>query len=1467
MMPSEFFPPDGSHEQSGMFYGHWNHQPQDSCFLNLLHKIREAAPLDSILQAAVIDARQRLQADRVTVFRCRSQMHLDDECVAEAVLPESTPLQTQASLTVPLFYAKQQWGVLCVHQCTRSRQWQPDEVSFVQHVALHLEIAIQQTEGLAQTRQQTQGLLKRYAEQVTDLYNNAPCGYHSIDEEGFFIQINETELTWLGYSRESIIGKVKFSDLLTIESRELFERDFLVFKQRGFVQDLDLEMIRIDGTILPVLLRATAVKDPQGRYLMSRSTVYNMTNRRQAEKEVKQQQWLLRSILDNIPHRVWFKDEVGTYIAINQAHSLAIGLAPEQLIGKTEFEIWSYDEAEVFRQEDLRVMEAGQSIAFEEQVTLPDGTESWFTTIKTPVYNHLGMLIGVTGISMDITDRKRVEQQLQASRIFLDAVLNGTSDPIFVKNEDYCWVQFNDAFCTFMGATREELLGKTDYDLYAPEQADRYRKQDHSVLATGIECITEEAIFNDEETHFIAVKKTYFEDATANKFLVGTIHDITNQKRAEAEIRRQQHLLRAILDNIPHRIWFKDREGKHQVVNQSFSRAVGMEIGAILGNTDRAIWPSVEAETFIQEDQQVMQTEQPVVYEERVPITEGLRWFVTTKAPVYDEAGLVIGTTGISMDITDRKLAELTVQEAKQSLEYRVKERTIELQQTVSQLQQEISDRQKAEQALLLYKYAVNSSSDAIGFATSTGHHFYQNLAFSQLFGCETVEGFNELGGIAVLHTQPEMAQTMFQQMMKGQSWIAETEFQARTGRCFQGLLRIDAIRNQTGEVLGLVVSITDISERKQAEVALIKEREFLKALLNHFEDGIVACDENGILTLFNRATREFHGLPEQALPAEEWANHFDLFREDGITRMQVEEIPLFRAFQGEIVKNVEMMIVPKQGKCRTLLASGQAFFDGQGKKLGAVVVMHDITDRKQAEAALLQSEMQLREKAEREQLLNQLTKQIRSSLDVNRILATAVEMIREFLDIDRCLFIWYRLDEEEPYWEIIQEAKKAEMVSMIGSRISTSENALITQKGIDRELLCVDDITKLVEASEIETCPAQAWVDLSLRHFSLQNYRAILKLPVHTQSGEVGLVSCSHSQPRRWQDSEVELLQAVADSLAIAIDQAELYKQSRLSGEMAQRQAERLEQTLEELQRTQSQMIQSEKMSSLGQLVAGVAHEINNPVNFIYGNLSHANDYTQDLIRLIQLYQQYYPDANVEILQEADAIDLDFLVEDLPKLLSSMRVGAERIQQIVASLRTFSRMDEAEFKAVDLHEGIDSTLMILQNRLKARSVRTPEIEYYRPTIEVIKEYSDLPPVECYAGQLNQVFMNILSNAIDAIEDGIEQLALNTARSKPLATLAAQTEIDTGYSIRICTEALDGDRIVIRIADNGPGMPEAVRQRLFDPFFTTKPVGKGTGMGMSISYQIVTEKHGGTLRCVSAPGQGAEFIIEIPMHQ
>lgn len=297
------------------------------------------------------------------------------------------------------------------------------------------------------------------------------------------------------------------------------------------------------------------------------------------------------------------------------------------------------------------------------------------------------------------------------------------------------------------------------------------------------------------------------------------------------------------------------------------------------------------------------------------------------------------------------------------------------------------------------------------------------------------------------------------------------------------------------------------------------------------------------------------------------------------------------------------------------------------------------------------------------------------------------------------------------------------------------------------------------------------------------------------------------------------------------------------------------LQETLKKLQKTQAQLVQTEKMSGLGQMVAGVAHEINNPISFIYSNISPASEYIRDLFKLLELYQKEYPEPTPAIQQEIEAIDLDFILTDLPKLLNSMKVGAERISEIVKSLRTFSHLHEAEFKSIDLHRSIDSTLMILQNRLKAQG--------NRPEIQVIKDYGELPAVECYAGQLNQVFMNLLNNAIDALDAKYAKGSQLSAQHNFLGN--TNNNLPENPQIHIYSHLKDAEYAIIGIADNGCGISEEIRHKIFDPFFTTKPVGKGTGLGLSTSYDIIVEKHGGELECFSTPGQGTELIIKIPI--
>ncbi|MEH2198158.1 ATP-binding sensor histidine kinase [Nostoc sp.] len=441
------------------------------------------------------------------------------------------------------------------------------------------------------------------------------------------------------------------------------------------------------------------------------------------------------------------------------------------------------------------------------------------------------------------------------------------------------------------------------------------------------------------------------------------------------------------------------------------------------------------------------------------------------------------------------------------------------------------------------------------------------------------------------------------------------------------------------------------LAQLKQTEASLAKEQEFLNAIIQNITDGIVVCDASGKLTLFNKATCEFHGLPVESLPPEEWAEHFNLYQPDGQTPLSTTEIPLFRAFQGEIVENVEMIIAPKYGSKRILLASGQAIIDASGNKLGAVVVMRDISDAYRQTMQRKQSELELRQK----------------SLD--------------------------------------------------------------------------------------------------------------------------------------------------------------------------------LQQALNDLQNAQLQIVQSEKMSALGNLVAGVAHEMNNPLGFIAASLKQAKPTVADIVKHLRLYQESFPNKSDKIAEHAEDIDLDYSLEDLPKIIDSMSMACDRLKNISTSLRTFSRADRDYKVPFNIHQGIDSTILILKHRLKANE--------QRPAIEVITNYGYLPEIECFPGQLNQVFMNIFANAIDALEESNNE---RTFEEKKL-----------NYNCIKITTLLEEKYVKIIVADNGKGINESVRHKIFDHLFTTKAVGKGTGLGLAIARQIVESTHSGKLSCNSVFGKGTEFIIEIPV--
>ncbi|MEH2291155.1 GAF domain-containing sensor histidine kinase [Nostoc sp.] len=499
------------------------------------------------------------------------------------------------------------------------------------------------------------------------------------------------------------------------------------------------------------------------------------------------------------------------------------------------------------------------------------------------------------------------------------------------------------------------------------------------------------------------------------------------------------------------------------------------------------------------------------------------------------------------------------------------------------------------------------------------------------------------------------------------------------------------------------------------------------------------------------------------------------------------------------------------------------------GVQLGVALQQAESLTQMQVQAQkLAQAAERERKAAEREKALAATVEKIRHSLDIDTIFATSTEEVRRLLEVDRVTIYQFRAD-----WsgEFVAEslAQGWRPVKKIVSAMSTTGVAASDDYLQKNQVGDFANGKTLVIKDIYSTDDSIPYVALIER----MEARAYMIVPIFQGEKLWGLLAAYQNiKPRDWQEDEVDLLMQIGTQLGVGLQQAELLEQTQC-------QKEELTQTLKELQDTQSQLIQSEKMAGLGQLVAGVAHEINNPISFIYGNITYVTEHTENLFKLLHLYQKQYPVVTGEIQKQTTAVDLDFISDDLPKILTSMKMGAERISQLVLSLRNFSRLDETGMKPVDLHEGIDSTLLILQHRLQ------PQTNSF--AIEVVKQYGELPPVVCYAAQMNQVFMNILNNAIDALENSV-----------------TSGKIIENPKICIRTEIIEENTVLIWIADNGCGILETVRSRIFEPFFTTKQPGQGTGLGLSISYQIIVEKHGGQLKYVSEFGNGSEFCIQIP---
>ncbi|MEG3847643.1 PAS domain S-box protein [Microcoleus sp. herbarium19] len=1081
-----------------------------------------------------------------------------------------------------------------------------------------------------------------------------------------------------------------------------------------------------------------------------------------------------------------------------------------------------------------------------------------------------------------------------------DRALAATSNGIAIadaKLPDKPIVYCNPAFERITGYSSSEIIGRNCRFLQGPDTDRAAVDRIRAALKEQHDCKVVLKNYRKDGTPFwneLAISPVRDSNGCVTHF-IGVQSDITDRKEAESALKQAEAKYRSIFENATEGIFQTAPDGRYLSANPALARIYGYDspeeliakCSAKNLYADRTRRASFTAE--------ITKNGSLKEFESCIYRSDGsTTWISENVREVRGEGGELLYYEGTVAEIADRKCAEAALRDREYWL-----------------------------------KTAIDAVPDAINLTDSEGRWLIANDCALKLLGLDTADYQGKTTAELAAAADPRVREILLSWQETGEiTWKTGAIASIRqtvplpTGGSNLFEVRKVPLFNPDGSRKGMAVAGRDITQEVEAEAALRDSEQRFRAIFERAAIGMAVATLEGMAIATNPAFQAMLGRSETQLRGAglDDCAHPEDAKIDRELRQELAA-SMRSAYQ------IEKRYLRPDGSIRWGRLSASAIGSSQGKPQFILEMVEDITDRKHAESALLQNEAKWRSLIlnsfdiitildesgrivyespsvetvlgyEPEELVGQTALDFVHPDDIAAVISQHETLIANPADP---IALEGRFRSADGSWCFLEGVGINLLADPAVNGIAINSRDMTARRQAEYRLSKInecflgfttdaaDNIQRLTSlAGELlggncavysrvdgemlraiatwQTPPDYPAVDRASGHIctdvchkgsdaavaipDLQNTiygqidPAVIRYQLQSYLGQavrlgddyVGAMCVLYTEPIAPTAADCKLIGIIAAAIGVEEERAAAAARDR-------QKSQELQTALRELQQTQMQLVQTEKMSSLGQVLAGIAHEINNPVGFVAGNLCHVRGYVLDLLEIVQMYREQYPNPPVKIQKQAEDIDLDFLAEDLPKLLNSMQTGCERIVEIIQTLRNFSRTDEAKIKQADIHEGLESTLLMLNSRLKAKA--------NWQGIEVVKEYGDLPKIKCHPGLLNQVFMNILANAMDALEESSSQTK-NTANS-------------TCPTITIKTETIDNKSICIRIKDNGPGIPQDNIVRLFDPFFTTKPVGKGTGLGLSISHQIVVEKHGGKLQCLSEPGKGTEFIIEIPI--